>query len=233
MTSQDALVVKAQLELQEIDVLLLDEHSTMYAPNFANGSGGVRIQVKENQVDAALDFLIAAGHISRQSKERFNIVAWLSSVTSKIPLVKTWRIEVRLLFIAMLVFLPIVIGLAISGYKPEPSLSEKINGTWCVDSVTFKGRWIPVTPREGKFSMNGCSEYISFKNNGVSVVPGYGDVATVVKCNIHDNRVRLAPVKNDTTGHNNYLLGEFDVALVQNKLVLRSKTTKVILTRVS
>ncbi len=113
MTSQEALVVKAQLELQEIDVLLLDEHSTMYAPNFANGSGGVRIQVPENQTGLALEFLLDNGYIPRYPQKRFNLVAWLSGATEKIPVIKKWRLEVRLLFVATIVFLPIVIALAL------------------------------------------------------------------------------------------------------------------------
>lgn len=113
LTSQEALIIKAQLELQEIDVNLLDEHATMYTLNFANGSGGVRIQVKDHQVEMAIAFLVENGYMTAASKRSKGLISWLSEASSTIPVLKNWKVEARLIFIVSVIALVAVILLAL------------------------------------------------------------------------------------------------------------------------
>jgi len=113
ITSQEALIIKAHLELQDIEVNLLDEHATMYTLNFANGSGGVRLQVHEDQVEQTIAFLVDNGYMPASSKRNSGPIVWLSSVSSKIPVLKNWRVEARLIFIVSVIALIAVILLAL------------------------------------------------------------------------------------------------------------------------
>lgn len=113
VSSQDAYVIKAQLELQEIEVLLLDQNSTIYVPNFAAGSGGVRIQVEEHNIDKAIAFLTENKYISNHFQRKSGVIAKMATLSSKIPVLKNWPVEARLITIVAVFALLIIIPYAV------------------------------------------------------------------------------------------------------------------------
>ncbi|XOV67631.1 MAG: hypothetical protein ACFHU9_00395 [Fluviicola sp.] len=58
----EAYTIRAQLELEGFEVIILDELTTQVAPHFSPASGGARIQVGASEYEKAAVFLKELGH---------------------------------------------------------------------------------------------------------------------------------------------------------------------------
>ncbi len=110
----DAHFIRSRLEMElNIEVLILDELSVQAAPFASNIMGGVRIQVRENQVEIARNFLIEHEYIKLEENKPNVVISALAKSTQKIPLLNRLRVEVRLLifvtFILAVIIVPLVL----------------------------------------------------------------------------------------------------------------------------
>lgn len=110
----DAHFIRSRLEMElNIEVLILDELSVQTVPFASNIMGGVRIQVREDQVEIARNFLIEHEYIKLEENKPKTILTGLAKFTQKIPLLNKLRVETRLLifvtFLLAIIIVPLVL----------------------------------------------------------------------------------------------------------------------------
>jgi len=118
-----AYIIKAKLESEGIYVLLKDE-LTIQAHNFlSNAIGGVKLQIKESDLDVALPILTKAGLIDNNEVGSPGYLNWIDARTNTIPIIKNWPIEIRSLFLAGLIIILILVLLFLAHL---PSKEERL-----------------------------------------------------------------------------------------------------------
>ncbi|MEO1050608.1 MAG: DUF2007 domain-containing protein [Bacteroidota bacterium] len=101
-------VVKGKLESEGIEVFLKDE-LTIQVDNFlSNAMGGVKLQVRESDINRAVPILHEAGVLSQHDlatpKE-----TWLGKFTAEMPVINKWPVEVRGIFLIGLMLFAIAL----------------------------------------------------------------------------------------------------------------------------
>jgi hypothetical protein len=59
----EAIILKGRLESEEIECFLMDELTVQVNPLYSNAIGGVKLQVRENDVERANEILREGGYI--------------------------------------------------------------------------------------------------------------------------------------------------------------------------
>ena len=62
--------MQSHLAAEDIYCFLKDEHSVIMQPYLANAMGGVKLQVREEDVERAVEVLQASGLLRQDTKER-------------------------------------------------------------------------------------------------------------------------------------------------------------------
>ena len=107
----DAYIIKGRLEAEGIEAFLKDEMTVQVDNFYSNALGGVKLQVKESDIDRATEILEEAGYL--KEKDFKPSVFWraMDRFTRDIPLLKTLPLELRAVFVLTGAVL-LVIGLA-------------------------------------------------------------------------------------------------------------------------
>ncbi len=109
--SHEAHLVKTRLEDEGIYVNLLDEFINQIQPFYAASTGGIKMQVRSDDVIKAKYILTELGLLksSNANGDRKNLK--LEQLTSKIPLLNKLNLEARILIIIAIlliaIFLPV------------------------------------------------------------------------------------------------------------------------------
>ena len=105
----EAHVIKSKLESEDIYVFLKDE-LTVQADNFiSNAIGGVKLQIKENDVEKALEVLKLFDIKTYEPLEPEKFVAKLDAFTKKIPFLGKVSLENRGVIIIIIGLILIVL----------------------------------------------------------------------------------------------------------------------------
>ena len=112
----DAYLIRSRLEMElDIEVLILDDLTIQTVPFVSNTIGGVRIQVREDQVEIARKFLIENEYLKLEERKPNKLLNALTKFTLKIPELNRLEVEPRILifsaFVLMIIVIPIVIVL--------------------------------------------------------------------------------------------------------------------------
>jgi len=101
-----------------------------------------------------------------------------------------------------------------------PSLGERLEGSWCVSSITLSGKPMTVRTVHRGFSVKweGCEEYIRFATSGVLTFPGLA--SPEISANWRVLRGDLIVQDADTL--NDVLDGSYTVDLNGDHLNLRN-----------
>ncbi|MFT5780152.1 MAG: hypothetical protein ACI837_003113 [Crocinitomicaceae bacterium] len=217
----DAYLTRSQLEFENIEVQILDVLSIEAVPFYSGAMGGIRIQVRENQVNDAIAVLKALNKITDVKKKRNRVIEVLDSISAKIPIIKNLRIEARILVLISFVLLIIIIPLA---YKPGLTLTDKlITGQWCVSRVTLNGKELTLEKRDVLLYLNDCSDFLSFNTNGTLQLPDYDNVARIKSWNEYMDGIYLhSDHRSDNSNKIHAFEGKYEVILEGQRLELRS-----------
>ncbi len=229
---QDAFTIQAQLELEGFEVNILDELSSNYTPHFSAITGGVRIQVLEQDVENAIAILKNLGHIPELEEKRNNrLFASILKLTSRIPFINKMRKEAQLLLFVIGLFALIIFPIAIMNIPKEESFL--VNSMWCIEEVKHKGEIITPFPQSFSISVNGCSNDIFFSGKTRLSLPPYGDSTALAMWDISDNYIHIRPNPHQQNkGPNNLFFGKFRYTKVGRKLRLKSNNTSILLVRI-
>lgn len=104
----EALTICSKLEAEGIECVLQDQLTAQVMPLYSNALGGIKLQVKESDVPAALEILMQAGLIEEPDTAD-KVEKLLQETIAKIPGEGTTKISLRILLIA-LIFALLVAG---------------------------------------------------------------------------------------------------------------------------
>lgn len=221
----ELLILKGRLESEGIECFVKDELITQIIPLYSNAVGGVKLQVKESDVEKAMEILKDAGYLREQDAQPSSFYTKLDKATSKIPFLKKLKFEIRLLIVLTAIVSSIVLTIY---YVTLPSTFERLpEYNWCVDSITYDGKdYTPTTSQFFQIEIAGgenCHETIGFRTNGIIKLPSFGSKGISGNWSIINDSLQIE--KTDTFDF--VYDGVYDVDLSKNQLILKSQKTTI------
>lgn len=217
---QELAVVRARLESEEIECEVQNELTTQIAPYYSDAIGGVKLQVKQSDVEKTVELLKEWGYV-KESEIEEALDNRLNKLTSRIPFINKFKVETRLLIIGILVILIFIPIYMASG----PSLFERVvSRSWCLDYVSYNGKVYTPGTQQGsiRIEMEGmCEESIMFFENGSIIIPGFQSPSIRGKWWIQDGYMYISRV--DTFNH--IFDGAYNVYFSEGLTLISPKTT--------
>jgi hypothetical protein len=87
--SSELMVLRAQLEMEGIEVMVKDELTALVNPMYSNAVGGIKLQVRESNVPRAIEILKRVGYINEEELKTPEGMSTLDKIISKLPLPKS------------------------------------------------------------------------------------------------------------------------------------------------
>ncbi len=116
----ELVVLRAQLEDDEIECRVLNELTVQVYPFYSNAIGGIKLQVKESDLQRATELLKAGGYIKKNESQPSENINQLDDSTSGIKCTKCGSVDVLKKKISGPVF---AISLLLLGF-PLPFMSK-------------------------------------------------------------------------------------------------------------
>jgi hypothetical protein len=215
-------VLRSRLEAEGIECNLLDEYTTEANPFYAHAIGGVKLQVRERDVPTAVEILKEGGYLKDEHLIQPDTLDKLDKATSRIPVLKNWRVELRLMVIITIIVL--IFG-GIYYFATLPSTFERLTKqTWCVDQVTYNGQDFKPKTVESIYIIRGggdCQERMDINTSGSIRLPGFNAHSAKGKWALEDNVFQISHA--DTFGF--VYNGFYDIDFLDHVLILSSSTT--------
>jgi hypothetical protein len=167
-------IPRGRLEADGIECRVLDELTVQVNPFFSNAIGGVKLQVKEGDIQKAVAILIDGGYMKKEDLQSLKSQTSLDNVSSKLPI-----LEKLLRLIAIIAIATVITSTAVY-FATRPSVSERLTQqSWCLDYIIYEDEtYIPYTEKHLHISMSGyCQENIELKTDGTIMLPGFNSHA--------------------------------------------------------
>ncbi|RYM31508.1 DUF2007 domain-containing protein [Brumimicrobium glaciale] len=99
--SHETAVIRGRLEAEGIECNVIDELTVQVNPLYSNAIGGVKLQVRESDFENAIVILKEGGYLTDSDLEKSapKMISFFERNTSKIPLLKNVRFEIRVMVI--------------------------------------------------------------------------------------------------------------------------------------
>jgi hypothetical protein len=216
-------VLRTRLEADGIECRVLDELTVQVNPFYSNAIGGIKLQVKESDMQMAIAILKDGGYIKDEDLQTPQMPNKFDKMTSRIPLLKNLRPELRLMLIAAFVVL-IFIGTIY--FATLPSTYERLTKqTWCVEQVIYNGEaYIPNTVAQFRLVAVGeecCQEEINIWKYGTISLPGFNSRSVKGKWLLDGKSLQISQTDTFDFVYN----GVYDINFSGNTLILKSKQT--------
>jgi len=98
----DANLAAGQLESAGIDCYIQDQYLIQAKPELANVYGGIKLQIREEDAEKAIQTLKVYGYFNEENEKPLNFIDALDKLTARIPLLSKSPLQVRLLAIIFL-----------------------------------------------------------------------------------------------------------------------------------
>ncbi len=217
-------IIRAHLESEGIECFVENELMTQINPFYSNAIGGAKLQVRENDVEKALVVFKKNGYDDEANYiAPPTIVSKLNTITSRIPLIKELRLELRLMIIVALI-LSVLVTLIyfITLKKPAEKLT---NMNWCVDKIIYNGKIFQSNSNERiKFTGPGiCNENIYFGGFDKLILPGFESRKAMAEWKINDYSIQIMEADTFDFVWN----GIYTISFSGNGFVMKSKSTSI------
>lgn len=224
LNPMELAVLRGRLEADGIECRVLDELTAQVNPFYANAIGGIKLQVRESDVQKAIEILKEGGYIKDEDLQPPKNQAKLDKITSNIPLLKNLRFELRLMIIVAVV---VVIVALIIYFITLPSTFERLTKqSWCVDKVVYNGEtYMPNTVSQFYLVMEGfCQETIILNSYGTIKFPGFNSQAIYGEWRLEGDFLHVSQVDTFDFVYN----GIYDINFLSgNKLILKSEQSTI------
>ena len=110
----DLAIVKGRLEADGIQCFALDEYTIQAKPGLSDAYGGVKLQVREEDAEKAIQILKGYGYFKEENETPSKFTNSMDKFTNRIPLLNKLPLQVRLLAI---VFMVLALVMVIAVYK--------------------------------------------------------------------------------------------------------------------
>jgi hypothetical protein len=214
-------VLRARLEAEGIEFLVLNELTTQVNPIYSNATGGVLLQVKESDLTRSIEILKVNGYLKDSGSEFQGLFTKLDIATYRIPLLKLLRPENRLMIISAVAVLLLT---GIIYFAVLPSTFDRLTQqAWCVDRVTYNGKiYRALTVKPIQIQAEGiCKELIDLRTNGIIILPGFNSPAVWGRWTLEDDILKLTLADTFDFVYN----GEYQIIFSDNTLILKSVRT--------
>lgn len=214
-------VLRTRLEANGIECFIKDELTTQVTPFYSSAIGGVKLQVKESDVQKSIEILKEGGYINDEDLQRQKKPNKFETATSCIPLLKYLRLELRLMII---VASTAIILIGIIYFATLPTTFERLTKqSWCVDQITYKGQtYTATTDKSIQLSdVEFCQESIDMRTNGTIILPGFNSRASWGRWVLVDNAIEISQIDTFDFVYN----GRYNIDVSADKLILKSKET--------
>ncbi len=217
-----AAIIQGRLESEGIETFLKDELTVQTYHFYSNAIGGIKLQVRENDVPDALEILKDAGYVVEEEEAQLpkfwqkidKFFIGFENINPK----RLWRSALKL-----------AIGVAtLAGviyYLTKPSIEEVLTANmWCVTHIVYQGKeYYPKTVDMIMLSSDYyCTEFMSFKTNGRITLPGFGDRMLTGDWHIGaDDSISITSISS----FENVFLRKFEVEWDEPYLTLYSDST--------
>lgn len=171
---QDAYLAKGKLESEGIEVILKDELTTQVNNFYSNAIGGVKLLIKETDVETATLILVEGGFLNQDPIPPSKFVLGFDEFSSKLPLIGNAILELRLMVVVTFVILILLGFFAIFQFGENPTVSEKLTqNIWCIDRVYANGKEVKVFSKQLRLKgeIDNCFETMNFRKNGIVIFP--------------------------------------------------------------
>ena len=227
MLPSDVVVARGRLESEGIECILQDELTVQVHNFYSQAVGGVKLQVREEEVELAKRLLAEWGLFGEGPAE--SSVFWdeLDAITKRIPLIgKLDLLMARLMVLVTVVMLVIAVPLV---YAAQPSKQELlVQGNWCVDRIMHDG--VAMEPYTlGLTTVWDCAEKIHFDASGDVRMPGFGTTANHGEWTLNGGQLWLE--RMDTL--NDVFRDPFRVSVSERELILESSRTVIMCSHVN
>ena len=215
-------VPRARLESEGIECRVLDELTVQVNPFYSNAIGGIKLQVREKDLEQARAILKEGGYLKDEVPgQPWKFPPWAERVLSGIPLLNRFRIEIRLLIVV------VFLGLVISGLiyvSTLPSTKDKITANeWCVYKTQYQGRYYTshtIESLRSTFSGD-CDETARFDRNGYVLFPGFNSRAPSGQWDLDGDVLTVSSI--DTFGF--VYNGSYRIEFDRGDMILASDST--------
>jgi len=233
----EAHLAKGKLESEGIEVQITDELTVQVHNFYSNAIGGVKLLVRETDLQRANQILIDSGYIKPQKQTENRLLNWIDKYTARLPLIGKTILEIRLIAFIMTILILIAIPIVLLSI---PSKFEKLTeNSWCVDNLYYKGQ--ELTPNSLGLRMDSqydnCSETMDFRENGIVTFPGidsYGerfrwelrnDSLVISEWNYNDNYVlgdNLEIIEKEESKEKSIFYGVYSLEIKNNLIKMQS-----------
>lgn len=99
--SHQTAIIRGRLEAEGIECFIKDELTAQVNPLYSNAIGGVKLQVRESDLEKAIEILKEGDYITDSDLEKSvpKVISFFERTTSKIPFLKGIRFEIRIMII--------------------------------------------------------------------------------------------------------------------------------------
>lgn len=217
----ELVVLRIRLEAEGIECHVVDELTVQVYPFSSNAIGGIKLQVREDDVPRALAILKENGYAQEVDLRLVKGVSKIDKATSSLPLIKKLRLVYRLMIIATL-FTLVLGGILYLASLPS-NLERLTEKSWCLNRVTYKGEdFTPNTVDQIRLSgWNYCEERITFRTNGTITLPGFNSSTIWGQWKLVNDSVQIS--ETDTFGFVYH--GLYDIDFSRMRLTLTSEQT--------
>ncbi|HTA27083.1 MAG TPA: DUF2007 domain-containing protein [Bacteroidia bacterium] len=218
---QQVYIIKGRLESEGIECFIKDELTVQTNPVYSYAVGGVKLQVKEEDVEAATKILEEEGYLNRNDRD-VNPYKWLETFADRLPFFKKVRFEARLGIYVLAVIAAVCLPVY---FLTRPDTSKKLSDPfcWCVDHITYKGT--DYFPKSYGVSMvfGGCKENFDFKIPGSISLPGFKTFPVKANWEVTNDSLIISHADTFQFVYN----GRYAIEFSRNNLVLKSKNTSI------
>jgi hypothetical protein len=101
--STEVAIIRGRLESEGIECAVQDELTVQANPFYSNAIGGVKLQVRQSDVQKAIEILEEGGYLKEADFLPTPLYTTLDNATFKIPFLRNMRLEFRLMVIVAVV----------------------------------------------------------------------------------------------------------------------------------
>jgi hypothetical protein len=91
--SYEVAIVRGRLEAEGIECFVQDELTVQTLPFYSNAIGGIKLQVKESDLQQTVAILKDSGYLTEEDLQPSKGLLLLNRFLSKIPIINKWLYE--------------------------------------------------------------------------------------------------------------------------------------------
>jgi putative signal transducing protein len=96
-------IVKGRLETEGIKCYVQDEYTIQSKPGVADLYGGIKLQIREDDVEKALQILKEVGYYKEEQQQRSKFSNSVDKFLGKLPFIERFPLQIKLLAIAFFI----------------------------------------------------------------------------------------------------------------------------------